>query len=85
MKPIGFFIIPEWNRAYKATMDCCYEVVAFGENEMDVAGKIDQEGDPINSWDLFCHCHPSIEIHSIDEAYYYQLKAMVNAKREKGN
>lgn len=78
-------MIPEMNRAYRATEGCCYEVVVFDGQEIGVTAKIDKEGDPINSWDLFCHCDQKLEIVEIDEVHYYQLKEEVNRKRREEN
>lgn len=75
MEKISYFSVPEWKAVFKVTEDCCFEKVVYGGPIIGVAGKIDQDGDKLNSWDLLCYtCNPDLEILPIDEEEYQELK-----------
>jgi hypothetical protein len=81
MKQIRYFMVPEWNSVFKATEDCCFVQVVYAGNEIGVKYKTDRDGDPLNSWDLFCHCHPQLRIIPIDQDLYQQFLEDVNERR----
>jgi hypothetical protein len=82
MKKVAYFMIPEWNSVYKATEDCCYEKVVYAGPEIGITAKNDQEGDPLNSWDLFCYCNLNLDIIPINKKTYLSFYDNVNRKRE---
>ncbi|RYG49887.1 MAG: hypothetical protein EOO01_11920 [Chitinophagaceae bacterium] len=81
MKKTGYFKIEELQSVYKATEDCCFIHVAYGGSEIGVKGKLDEEGDELCSWDLFCFCHPRLKIVPIGEKEYLEILQDVNQRR----
>lgn len=66
-----YFVVPEWNSIFKVKEGCCYEKVVYKGPEIGITGKIDHEGDILNSWDLICFsCDPSVVIIPTTETYY---------------
>ena len=81
MKKIGYFKIASLHSVYKATEDCCFTQVAYGGHEIGVRGKVDEENMELASWNLFCRCHPKLEIVQIEEQEYLHLLQEVNERR----
>ncbi len=79
---ISYFSVPKWNVVFKVKEDCCYEKVVYFGPEIGVAGKIDQERDSLNSWDLLCYtCNPDLRIVPISAKRYCLLQELANKKQ----
>lgn len=75
MQKISYYSVPTWKAVFKVTADCCFEKVVYDGTEIGIGGKLDQEGDIINSWDLLCYsCNPKLTIIPISSSQYYQYR-----------
>lgn len=85
VEKIRYFKVPEWKAVFKVTEDCCFEKVVYEGTVIGVTGKIDQDGDLLNSWDLLCYtCNPDLEILPIDEEQYQKLRVATICRLKKG-
>lgn len=77
-----FYYAPAENAVYRVQEDCCFTRVVFGGEQIGVSAKNDQEGDPVNSWDLLCYdCDDSITLLPTTEEFYLNKLYLVNALR----
>lgn len=66
-----YFVVPKWNSVFKVNEGCCFDKVVYDGPEIGITGKLDHDGDIVNSWDLICYnCDPSIEIIPTIKAFY---------------
>jgi len=82
MKNVRYFMVPQLNSVFKVTEDCCFEQVVYTGENVGVKGKIDMEGDYLNSYDFLCYsCNPNMKILPINEGLYFRLLKTVNELR----
>ncbi len=82
MGRIKYVHVPEHKAYYMAQEDCCFEIVFYDNQILEIVPRIDdRDYYPLNSWDIICRCHPRLEILEVTEEEYLEKRKEVYERK----